>query len=748
MRTRLVVAALVTLAVPCLALAAPQPHAGATAKPPAGAAAPHPQVVAAAKAVTPPAPPPSAPPVAAKIAVEDHFFDTTVTEDYRWLEAWSDSATKAWVNGENAYTRGVLDALPMRNAMRDRLAALNKDISPHYSDLVYRGHTLFALKDQPPKNQPMLVALESVDDLHNERVIVDPNALDPSGATTIDFFEPSLDGTRVAVSLSRGGTEAGDLHVYDLRAGTELPDVLPHVNGGTAGGGVAWSGDGTGMLYTRYPQPGERPDDELDSWQQVYFHTLGTPFADDRYVMGKDFPRIAEISFRSSDDGQWALVVVRNGDGGEVGWWLRNADGTVKPVAGFTDHVVGAEFAGSSLLLLSLAADANGEVLRVPLANPALSGAERLVPASVTAIEAIHVAGDRLYVQDISGGPNDVRIFSLDGRELGTVPLPDNISVSGFSAWTGGQCLLERQSYTEPARWVRFDPADGQVWATALAMKSPADYSGIEVRTEFAVSKDGTRVPITLLVRQGTALDGQNPLLLYGYGGYSISEKPRFSPTRLLWIEQGGIWADAHLRGGGDYGDAWHQAGRLLNKQNVFDDFAACAQALVDRKYTSVAHLAIQGGSNGGLLMGAELTQHPDLFGAVVSSVGVYDMLRVERTRNGLFNTTEYGSVKDPDQFRALYGYSPLHHVQDGTNYPPVLLLTGMNDPRVDPWNSFKFAARLQASGTKHPVLLRTSMSTGHIGTPLNARNEQDADIFSFLFSQLGLTYRPVTPTP
>src|SRR6185369_4464570 len=277
--------------------------------------------------------------------------------------------------------------------------------------------------------------------------------------------------------------------------------------------------------------------------------------------------------------------------------------------------VVGAEFGGSGLYLLSRAQDANGEVLRVGLDNPALASAKSVVPASTTAIDGIHVAGGRLYVEDIAGGPNDVRVFSLDGKPLGKLPLPAMSSVTGFTRYTGEQCLVRSESFTEPGQWLRYDPAAGTLARTAL--------------------------------------DGKAPLLLYGYGGYGISQKPNFRAQRKLWLEQGGIYAVANIRGGREYGDAWHEAGKLTKKQNVFDDFAACAQALIDKRYTSSEKLAIQGGSNGGLLMGAELTQHPDLFHVVVSSVGVYDMLRVELSPNGQFNTTEYGTVRDSAQFRA-----------------------------------------------------------------------------------------------
>jgi|KBSSwiStaDraftv2_1062776.scaffolds.fasta_scaffold103955_2 prolyl oligopeptidase len=686
---------------------------------------------------------PPGPQAAAKRTVEDRYFGTVVRDDYQWLEDWSDTTVKSWVGSQNAYTRGVLDQIPSRPAIRDRVAELSRSISPDYYGLVYRGGTLFALKDQPPRNQPMLVTLPSVDDLTGERLLVDPNAIDSTGSTTIDFFEPSLDGSKVAVSLSRGGTESGDLHIFDVTTGRELADVLPRVNGGTAGGSVAWTADGTGLMYTRYPAPGERPAGELDFFQQAWFHKLGTPRSSDRYVLGKELPKIAEIEFESSERGSYVLILVRNGDGGEIGWWLRGSKGALTEVAGFKDKVVAAEFADGRLLLLSRARDANGEVLRVALDKPSLATAMTIVPASRTAIDGIHVAGGRLYVEDIAGGPNEMRVFTLNGDGLGKMPLPAMSSVTGFTRYTGEQCLVRSESYVEPGRWLRYDPNEGALHPTALALKSPADFSDVEVRREFAVSKDGTRVPISVLMRKTTALDGTAPLLLYGYGGYGISQKPSFRAQRKLWLEQGGIYAVAHIRGGREYGDAWHEAGKLTRKQNVFDDFAACAQALVDKHYTTSGRLVIQGGSNGGLLMGAELTQHPDLYHVVVSQVGVYDMLRVELSPNGQFNTTEYGTVRDSAQFRALLDYSPYHNVHDGVQYPATLLLTGVNDPRVTPSNSFKFAARLQASGTSAPVLLRTSMTTGHIGAPLNARNEEYADIYSFIFSQLELPYRP-----
>ncbi|MEP7029000.1 MAG: prolyl oligopeptidase family serine peptidase, partial [Candidatus Eisenbacteria bacterium] len=298
--------------------------------------------------------------------------------------------------------------------------------------------------------------------------------------------------------------------------------------------------------------------------------------------------------------------------------------------------------------------------------------------------------------------------------------------------------------------WSRYDPATRRLEPTALVQTSPATFADVEVTRVFATSKDGTRVPINLLFRRGTKLDGTAPTLLYGYGGYGLSETPSFVASRQLWIEQGGIFADANIRGGGEYGEAWHLAGNLTRKQNVFDDFAACAQYLVTHHYTSRDRLAIRGGSNGGMLMGAMITQHPDLVRSVVCQVGSLDALRSEFEPNGVFNITEFGTVQDLAQFKALYAYSPYHHVVDGTKYPAALFMTGENDPRVSPSNSRKMTARLQAANASgEPILLRTSATTGHVGSSLSARNIETADYYAFLFKTLGVPYKPVTaPLP
>jgi prolyl oligopeptidase len=512
---------------------------------------------------------------------------------------------------------------------------------------------------------------------------------------------------------------------------------------------VGWDGDGRGFLYSRYPAKGERPDADLDFYQQVYHHTLGTPVSKDPYVIGKDLPKIAEIKLDTSPDGRRQLIEVLNGDGGEHAYWLRQPDGRLIQVAAFKDQAVEGEMGSDALYLLSRHTSLYGSILRVPYETPNLAAARAVVPASEAGIHEFVVTEHRIYVHDIVGGPSQVRVFGTDGKALGTVALPAVTDVSGLAKGSGDDAWLELQSYTEPPHWMHVRGATGTLESTPLVMRSPADFSDIDAHREFAVSKDGTKVPMTILMRRGVQVDGKAPVLLYGYGGYQISEVPDFRPIRRLWLEQGGIWVIANIRGGGEFGDGWHRDGMLLKKQNDYDDFAACAKWLIDHHYTTPDRLACNGASNGGLLMGVMITQQPKTFRAVVSDVGVYDMLRSELSPNGLFNTTEYGTVRDSAQYRALAGYSPLHNVKNRVTYPSILLMTGINDPRVEPYNSFKFAAALQATGTSRPVLLRTSMSTGHIGVPLDARNEKYADMFSFLFDQLGVPYHPVTrPAP
>ncbi|MGI8437696.1 MAG: prolyl oligopeptidase family serine peptidase [Chthoniobacterales bacterium] len=691
-------------------------------------------------AVSSPAADSKGPPAAAKKPVTNEYHGVKVTDDYQWLENDDDPAVKAWSEAENKQTRAYLDALPGHAKIETQLKEWYAKTSPSYSGIVARPGLLFAMKFQPPKQQPMLVTLASADDLKSEKVLVDPNQIDSKGTTAIDWFAPSLDGKRVAVSMSKGGSEDGSLHFFEAATGQEIGETITHVQFPTAGGSAAWNADGSGVYYTRFPRAGERPEADLNFYQQVYFHKLGTPESEDVYSIGKDFPRIAEIKLESSRDGKFILAAVANGDGGDFAHYLLGPDGTWKQITQDSDQVKLVRIGQDDALYLLSRADApRGKVLRLPLATPELSKATEIVPASEAVVQHLEPTAKTLYVGDLLGGPSQLRRFDLDGKNGATIPLPPISNLQEMVANEDGALLFRDMSYTEPAAWFAI-AADGTApKKTSLVSTSPVSFSDIEVTREDATSKDGTKIPLNIIRRKGTKLDGKNPTLLYGYGGYGISMSPSFDFTRRLWFDRGGIYVVANIRGGGEFGEEWHKAGNLTKKQNVFDDFAAAAQYLIEKKYTNPDKLAFMGGSNGGLLMGALITQHPELMRAVVSAVGIYDMLRVELAPNGAFNVTEFGTVKDEDQFKALYAYSPYHHVVDGTKYPAILMLTGANDGRVAPYHSRKMTARLQAANkSDRPILLRTSSSAGHgIGTALSERINQQADIYSFLFAQL-----------
>jgi prolyl oligopeptidase len=676
-----------------------------------------------------------------KKPVADGYHDVQVTDDYRWLEDGEDPAVKAWSAAQTKLTRGVLDALPIRGELVERLRGLYGSEPVRYFAFRQRG-AFFAMKRQPPKNQPFLVAMPSAGDVTHERVLVDPNAIDPKGTTAIDFYKPSLDGRYVAVALSEKGSEQGPAYVYDVRTGKRLPDVVPRVQYPTGGGSVEWDAKGSGFYYTRYPQGDERPAEDRNFYQQVYFHKLGTAAKDDRYVIGREFPRIAETALTATRDGRYLLATVANGDGGEFSFYLRDPAGKWTRVAQDADKIRAMRLGfDGKLYALSLRDAPRGKILAMPMAKPRLAQAALVVPEGEATIEAMTPTRSRLYVTYLVGGPSELRVFDLAGKALAPVPTEPVSSVSVGARLHGDEILVGSQSYLTAPAVYRYSPATKRLEKTALAGDSKVSFDDAEVVREAAASKDGTRVPVSILMKKGTKRDGSNPVLLYGYGGYGVSMRPYFSVTNRVWLDHGGILAVANLRGGGEFGEAWHRAGNLTRKQNVFDDMVGCAEHMIARGYTTTARLGAQGGSNGGLLMGAILVQRPDLFRVVVSEVGIYDMLRVELTPNGAFNVTEFGTVKDPEQFKALYAYSPYHHVRDGTAYPAVLLTTGEHDGRVDPYNSRKMAAQLQAATSSgRPVLLRVSADTGHgIGTGLEKRIEENADVYAFLMSQLGM---------
>jgi prolyl oligopeptidase len=693
----------------------------------------------------------SSPPKTEKTPVTDTYHGVSVVDDYRWLENGDDPKVKEWVAAQNAYTQAYLSKLPQRAGIVDFLRATRQKAQVQYSDLQYAGGRLFALKRDPQKSAAALVVFRSPEDQASERTVVDLNTLAEGKVFQSSWYKPSPDGTMVGMALGTGGSEDAALYVFDTATGKQIGDPVPRVQFATAGGDMAWTGDGRGFYYTRYPQGNERPAEDANFYQQVYYHVLGSSAAQDKYVLGKDFPRIGETALETAHDGKRILVTVEDGDGGTYEHFLIAADGKVAQITRFADKVVDVQFgADDSLWLLSHAKSDLGELDHLEALSVKLADAVRVVSPMSGSIEGTGMVGDMrhfwaadhaLYVTVIDGGPEEILKFDLRGKKDGKVPVPEVASVSTLVPLTGDSFLYNVQTYTQPTQWFRYS-GTGAPSALPFKTETALNFADIEVHREFATSKDGTRVPMNILMRKGTRLDGSNPAFLTAYGGYSISITPSFMGSfGRLWFDHGGVFVEANLRGGAEYGESWHSGGKLLNKQNVFDDLAACAQHIITAKYTSSQHLAIEGGSNGGLLMGAELTQHPQMFRVVLSEVGIYDMLRVELDPNGSFNVTEYGSVKDPALFKAMYDYSPYHNVKAGTRYPAVLFVTGDNDHRVNPAHSRKMMAELQAATTSGlPVMLRTNANAGHgYSTDKDEALEERADMYSFLFAQLGM---------
>jgi prolyl oligopeptidase len=692
--------------------------------------------------------------------VKDTIQGTTITDAYRWLENADDPKVKAWSDAQNARARSYLDALPTRAGIKSKLTQLITQTSSAFYALDPRPGVVFAMFNDPPKQQPMLVALNENADPDSRRVLLDPNALDVKGGFAIDWFVPSPDGSKVAVSLSQGGSEDGTLHVYDVASGREIETPIPRVQYPTAGGSAAWTRDGNGFWYTRFPGD-ERPEIDRHFYQQAYFHKLGDDWTKDSAVLGakQGLPRVAEVMLDNRAGNETVLASVQKGDGGEWEHWLVKQGAAPVRFAKFEDRIVSATI-GADNFIYAISRDGApmGKVIKLALDKPALTAAKVIVPESQVAIvtkEGAHsltLTKDRLFVHDIIGGPSQVRVFDHDGVAKGMLPLPDIAGVDEVEPLASGDALYSVSTFLRPRYYARWSAATGKAEETKLAVTSPVTFDDTEVVREFAVSKDGTKIPVNIVRRKGVKLDGANPTVLYGYGGYGVNQEPYFvGPRTRLFLDGGGVYAVANIRGGAEYGEKWHLEGNLLKKQNVFDDFYAAAQHLIARGYTRPEKLAIMGGSNGGLLMGATVTQHPDLARAVVSSVGIYDMLRVELDPNGEFNVTEFGSVKNPAQFKALYAYSPYHHIRPDTNYPAMLLMTGANDGRVNPMQSRKFTAAMQAATKSNlPVLLRTSATSGHgMGSALSEKIDQQADMLGFLYDQLGMSWTdPAAPAP
>ena len=690
-------------------------------------------------------------PATEKQRVTDEYHGTTVSENFRWLEKGQNPAVQQWSKTQNSYARTILDSLPGVPKLRKQITQILRAKTVSYGSIALRGGKCFAIKREPPRQQSFIVVMDSVNDVADARVIVDPNEIDSSGTTSIDWYKVSANGKWLAVSMSSGGSEIGNLTLYDVETGKAIAgDSIAYVNSGTAGGSLAWFPDSSGFYYTRhFKVVPENPDDQ-NVYQHVYRHQLGQPVGVDSYELGQGFPQIAEIQLVMDDSTGNLLATVQKGDGGEFAHHLRNTEGQWRQFSQFGDGVKQAVFSTrNDLLVVTLTGAPRGKIVRVPIKTLDVQSSRVVIPEGEDTIVTSGVAfwgettvlpmADRIYVVYQLGGPSELRCFDYQGHAL---PAPSQLKVAavhGLQAMDKQSVLFGNTSYTQPDAYFQYDARTEKTSKTQIANLSATTMDGARVIRRFTKSVDGTKIPLNIILPPGITEDGGNACVVYGYGGYGVNLEPRFKPLNRILMDHKVIYVVANIRGGGEYGEQWHLEGNLTNKQNVFDDFAACVKYMTTSGYTTPQRTAILGGSNGGLLMGATLTQHPHLVKAVVALVGIYDMLRVELSPNGAFNVTEFGTVKNRDQFHALHRYSPYHNVKDGVKYPAVLFMTGENDPRVDPMQSRKMTARLQeATAASSPILLRTSANAGHgSGNSLNEQIEQSVDLYGFLFSHL-----------
>ena len=673
-------------------------------------------------------------PPARREDASDLLHGEPVPDPYRWLEDGDSPETRAWTAAQNALTESYLTRVSSRPRIRERLETLLA-IGSLSVPTPAQGRYFYQYRDGR-QNQPILYVREGVDGA--DRVLVDPNQLNTAGTTALDWYHPSEDGRRLAYGLSEDGSEESVLHVLDISAGLALPDRIPH----TRAADVAWLPDGSAFYYTRYPAPGEVPPGEEHYHRAVYFHVLGTDPALDPLVFRpttkEHWPGVS-----LSPDGRWLLIgVARTFDQTDLYIQDLRAGTPPVPVAKDLPALFEGQVIGSRLYLrTNLHAPTYG-VYALDPERPDLDTARDLVaPRPDAVLDGLTVVGRHLALTYLERATSRLRLANLDGAEAAEHALPGIGSLFGLGAeWNGSELLYGFSSYTVPPSVYRIDLTTGKetLWRRVDADVHPDRYV---VRQVTYSSRDGTPVTMFVVHASDLELNGDNPTYLTGYGGFNISMAPGFARSLFLWLERGGVVAVPNLRGGGEYGETWHQAGMLGNKQHTFDDFIAAAEWLIASGYTRPDRLAIAGGSNGGLLMGAVLTQRPDLFRAVVIQVPLLDMLRYHRFLIARLWIPEYGSPDDPAQYAWLRAYSPYHHVQDGAAYPAVLLSTAESDTRVDPMHARKMAARLQsATGSAHPVLLRLEAKAGHgAGKPIAKVLEELTDSWSFVFHELGL---------
>jgi prolyl oligopeptidase len=675
-------------------------------------------------------------PVAKKLDQTDDYHGTRVADPYRWLEDANSAETKAWVDAENQVTQAYLAQIPQREAIRQRLTELwNYE---RYSVPYKEGGRYFFSRNNGLQNQSVLYTMKSLKD--TPRLLLDPNTLATDGTVALAGLAVSPDGKLLAYSTAASGSDWNEIRVRDVDTGKDLEDHIQWVKFSN----TAWTRDGKGFFYSRYDEPKEATKlADVNYFQKLYFHKLGTPQSAD--VLVYDRPDEKEWGFHAetTDDGRFLLIQATKGTAHKYRIFYKDLSKPDSKVVALIDNFDAAyDFIDNVGSVFYFSTDRNAprqRIVAIDVSKPQEGNWKTIVPESQQTLQSVHMVNNQLVAEYLADARSVVKVFDLKGKAVREIALPGIGSVSGFGGKRGdSETFFSFTGFTTPTTIYRLDMKSGAstVFRKPDVKFNPADY---ETRQQFYTSRDGTKVPMFITSKKGLKLDGSNPTYLYGYGGFNISMTPGFSPANLAWMEMGGVYVVANLRGGGEYGEAWHEAGTKLKKQNVFDDFIGAAEWLVNNKVTSPAKLAIGGGSNGGLLVGAAMTQRPELFGAAIPQVGVMDMLRFHKFTIGWAWTSDYGSSENPEEFKALVKYSPLHNLKPGTCYPATMITTADHDDRVVPAHSFKFAATAQAAQTgANPVIIRIDTKAGHgAGKPTSKQIEEVADRWGFLAKAL-----------
>jgi prolyl oligopeptidase len=676
----------------------------------------------------------------------DDYHGTRVADPYRWLEDAASAETRAWIEAQNALTRSYLDAIPERPSIAAQLTRLWN--YPKYGVPVRRAGRAFYFENTGLQNQPVYYVRDRVNG--EARVLLEPNGLSPDGTVAISTVAPSPDGTLLGYGVSTSGSDWQEFRVRDVRTARDLPDTLRWIKFSS----IAWTKDNRGFFYSRFDEPSAeeqrsgRPPAAANRGQKVYYHRLGQPQSSDQLILERSEHPDWLFNTEVSEDGQYAVITISQGSDERTRLYFIDLGRARRPAIGnpvvrlLDDFDAAYDFVHSEGMIFYVRTNhqaPNSRLVAIDINSRRPSAWRTIIPNGPDALLAADVIGRRFVATYLADARSVVRVFSLRGQPQGEVPLPGIGAVTGIAGErTDRDFYYSFTSFLQPPTIYLFD-LDRR---TNLLYKQPAaafDASRYETRQVFATSKDGTRVPVFVTARRGVTLDGRNPTLMYAYGGFNVAMTPAFSPTTAAWLEMGGIYAVPNLRGGSEYGRAWHEAGMRERKQNVFDDFVAAAEFLVREGYTTPSRLAISGGSNGGLLVGAVMTQRPDLFAAALPAVGVMDMLRYHRFTIGWAWASEYGSSDDPVAFRYLMAYSPLHNIKAGVCYPATLVTAADHDDRVVPGHSFKFAAALQAAqGCTRPALIRVETKAGHgAGKPTSKQIAEATDRLAFLARNL-----------